>query len=43
MRLFLPRVHAAGLSSSIAGTEIAYVPDGGVFHVIKPATAAPTS
>lgn len=45
VRLFLPRVHAAGLPSSIVGTEIAYAPspDGGVFHVIKPATVAPTS
>lgn len=45
VRLFLPRVHAAGLPSSIVGTKIAYAPspDGGVFHVIKPATAAPTS
>ena len=45
VRLFLPRVQAAGLSSSIVGTKIAYTPspDGGVFHVIKPATAAPTS
>ena len=45
VRLFLQRVHAAGLPSSIVGTKIAYTPspDGGVFHVIKPATAAPTS
>lgn len=45
VRLFLPRVHAAGLPSSIVGTKIAYAPslNGGVFHVIKPATAAPTS
>ena len=43
VRLFLPRVHAAGLPGSIA--EIAYTPspDGGVFHVVNPATAAPTS
>ena len=45
VHLFLPRVHAAGLPGSIVGTEIAYTPspDGGVFHVINPATAAPTS
>jgi hypothetical protein len=41
----LPRVHAAGLPSSIVGTEIAYTPspNGGVFHVVNPATAARTS
>src|SRR5438477_4973755 len=45
VRLFLPRVHAAGLPSSIVGTDIAYTssPNGGVFHVVNPATAAPTS
>jgi signal transduction histidine kinase len=45
VRLFLPRVHAAGPPSSIVGTEIAYTPspNGGMFHVIYPATAAPTS
>ena len=45
VRLFLPRVHAAGLLSSIVGTKITYTPtpNGGVFHVIDPATAAPTS
>jgi signal transduction histidine kinase len=45
VRLFLPRVHAAGLPGSIVGAEIAYTPspDGGVFHVVNPATAAPTS
>jgi signal transduction histidine kinase len=45
VRLLLPRVHAAGLPSSIVGTEIAYTPsaNGGVFHVVNPATAAPTS
>ena len=45
VRLFLPRVHAAGLPSSVVGTEITYTPspNGGVFHVINPATAAPTS
>jgi Histidine kinase-, DNA gyrase B-, and HSP90-like ATPase len=45
VHLFLPRVHAAGLPSSIVGTEIAYTPsaNGGVFHIVNPATAAPTS
>ena len=45
VRLFLPRVHAAGLPGSIVGAEIAYTPspDGGVFQVVNPATAAPTS
>jgi signal transduction histidine kinase len=45
VRLFLPRVYAAGLPSSIVGAEIAYTPspNGGVFHVVNPATAAPTS
>jgi signal transduction histidine kinase len=45
VRLFLPRVQAAGLPSCIVGTEIAYTPspNGGVFRVINPATAAPTS
>ena len=45
VRLFLPRVQAAGLLGSIVGTEIAYTPSpsGGVFHVINPATAVPTS
>jgi signal transduction histidine kinase len=45
VRLFLPRVHAAGLPGSIVGAEIAYtpLPNGGVFHVVNPATAAPTS
>lgn len=45
VRLYLPRVHAAGLPGSTVGTEIAYAPspDGGVFHVIEPTTAAPTS
>jgi signal transduction histidine kinase len=40
VRLFLPRVRAAGLPSSIVGTEIAYTPspNGGVFHVVNPAT-----
>jgi signal transduction histidine kinase len=45
VRLFLPRVHAAGLPSGIVGTEIAYTPspNGGVFHVVNPAMAARTS
>jgi signal transduction histidine kinase len=45
VRLFLPRVHAAGLPGSIVGAEIAYTPspEGGVFHVVNPATIAPTS
>jgi len=44
VRLFLPRVHAAGLPSRIVGTKIAYTPsaNGGIFHVVNPATAAPT-
>jgi signal transduction histidine kinase len=45
VRLFLPRVHAAGLPGCIVGAEIAYTPspDGGVFHVVDAATAASTS
>jgi nitrogen-specific signal transduction histidine kinase len=45
VRLFLPCVHAAGLPSRTVDTEIAYMPspNGGVFHVVNPATAAPTS
>lgn len=45
VRLFLPRVHVAGLPGSMVGAEIAYTPspDGGVFHVVNPATAARTS
>ncbi|KWV60386.1 histidine kinase [Bradyrhizobium macuxiense] len=45
VRLFLPRVHAAGRPGSVVGTEIAYTPssDGGVFHVVNPAAAMPTS
>jgi signal transduction histidine kinase len=45
VRLFLPRLHAAGLPSSIVGTEIAYTPwpGGGVFQLVNPATAAATS
>ena len=40
VRLFLPRVYAAGIPSSIVGTEIAYTPspNGGVLHVVNPAT-----
>jgi signal transduction histidine kinase len=43
VRLFLPRAHAAELPSFV-GTEIAYTPspNGGVFHVLNAATAAPT-
>lgn len=45
VRLYLPRVHAAGLPISNVGAEIVYTPspDGGVFHVVNPAMAAPTS
>jgi len=45
VRLSLPRMRAAGLPSSIVATEIAYTPspNGGVFHVVNPGTAAPTS
>jgi len=45
VRLFLPRVRVGGVPTSLAGTEIAYTPSpsGGVFHVVNPATAAPTS
>jgi signal transduction histidine kinase len=45
MRLFMPRVQAVGLPSSIVGIVIAYTLslDGGVFHVINPATASPKS
>lgn len=45
VRLFLPRAQAAGLPSSSVGTEITYTPspEGGVFRVVNPATAAPTS
>lgn len=47
VRLFLPlpRVGNAAVPSSLAGREITYTPspNGGVFHVVNPATAAPTS
>jgi signal transduction histidine kinase len=45
VRLVFPRVHVAGLPGSIVGTQIAYTPspNGGAFHVVNPATAAPTS
>jgi signal transduction histidine kinase len=45
VRLFLPRVEATGLRRGTVGTEVAYspLPEGGVFHVISPAMAAPTS
>lgn len=40
-----PRVGDAAVPSSLAGTEIAYTPSprGSVFHIVSPATAAPTS
>ncbi|WP_439407369.1 two-component system sensor histidine kinase NtrB [Bradyrhizobium sp. DASA03076] len=45
VHLFLPRVRAAGVPGSIVGAEIAYMPsaDGGVYHIVNRATAAPTS
>lgn len=45
VRLFLPRVYAVELCSSIVGTEISYTPsaNGGVFNVVDPAKATPTS
>jgi hypothetical protein len=45
VRLFLPRVGDAAVTSSLAGSEITYTPSpgGGVFHVVNPAKAAPTS
>jgi hypothetical protein len=46
VRVFLPRVRVGGVpSSSLAGTEIVYTPSpsGGIFHVVNPATAPPTS
>jgi signal transduction histidine kinase len=45
VRLFLPRVGEAATTSSLAGSEITYTPSsrGGVFHVVNPAKAAPTS
>ena len=45
VRLLLPRVHATGLPNGFVGGEIAYTlsPHGGVFHVVDPAAAAPTS
>jgi signal transduction histidine kinase len=45
VRLFLPRVHAAGLPSGMVRTEIAYTPSpsGGLFHVVNAAMAAPAS
>ncbi|MCA6104213.1 sensor histidine kinase [Bradyrhizobium australafricanum] len=45
VRLFLRRVLATGLPSRIVGGEIAYTPssNGGVFHVVNPAAAAPNS
>jgi len=45
VRLFLPRVRVGGVSSGLAGTEIAYtpLPRGGVFHIVNSSTATPTS
>ncbi|WP_024520950.1 ATP-binding protein [Bradyrhizobium sp. Tv2a-2] len=45
VRLFLPRVGDAAAQRNNVGTEIACAPssNGGVFHVVNPATAAPTS
>ena len=45
VRLVLSHVHVAVLPGSIVGGEIACTPapEGGVFHLINPATAAPTS
>jgi signal transduction histidine kinase len=45
VRLFLPRMQAAGLPSSIIDTEIAYTPSPNrrAFHVINPGTAVTTS
>jgi signal transduction histidine kinase len=45
VRLFLPHVRAAGLPSTVLGTEIAYTAsaNGGVFHLVNPATAMPMS
>ena len=45
VRLFLPRVGNAAAPRSLAGGEITYTPSpsGGVFHIVNPAKAAPTS
>ena len=47
VRLFLPRVCGAAVTSAAAETEIAYTPspdeDGGVFHIVNAAATAPTS
>ena len=45
VRLFLPRVGDAAVPSSLVGREITYTPSpsGGVFHIVNPAKAAPTS
>jgi signal transduction histidine kinase len=45
VRLFLRRAQAADRPGGIVGAEIAYTPspNGGVFHVINPGTAPPTS
>jgi signal transduction histidine kinase len=45
VRLFLPRVGDSAVPSSLAGREVTYTPSpsGGVFHIVNPAKAAPTS
>jgi nitrogen-specific signal transduction histidine kinase len=45
VHLFLPRAGGAAVPSSLAGREITYtpLPGGGVFHIVNPAKAAPTS
>jgi signal transduction histidine kinase len=45
VRLFLRRAQAADRPGGTVGAEIAYTPspNGGVFHVINPGTAPPTS
>lgn len=45
VRLFLPRIGDSAVPSSLAGREISYTPSpsGGVFHIVNPANAAPTS
>jgi len=45
VRLFLPRVGDAAVPSSLAGKEITYTPScsGGVFQIVNPMKAAPTS
>jgi hypothetical protein len=45
VRLFLPRVGASAVPSSLGGREIASTssPSGGVLHIVNPAKAAPRS